>query len=193
MKSEQEYKAPARFVFHRQQQGSGGSQRAGQTVESQRAGQTVESMGRSGPSPAPASKGDIGQSLEEGCQETNDIFTDSSEKRICFQMSSSEVKAKKPKLEGTKPVKVETSKRAPRSEQPKPVKRRGSGVRDLNEEFWRRLAAEEERKKRLYPQPLEDSPWRSGGASRGGGRAGHRTAGQKRKLFSGQASGPQEL
>ena len=181
MKSEQEYQAPARFVFHRQQQGRGGSQRAGQTV------------GRSGPSPAPASKGDIGQSLEEGCQETNDIFTDSSEKRICFQMSSSEVKAKKPKLEGTKPVKVETSKRAPRSEQPKPVKRRGSGVRDLNEEFWRRLAAEEERKKRLYPQPLEDSPWRSGGASRGGGRAGHRTAGQKRKLFSGQASGPQEL
>ena len=36
---------------------------------------------------------------------------------------------------------------------------------DLNEDFWNKLAAEEARRKRLYPHPVVDSPWKTGAAA----------------------------
>ena len=77
---------------------------------------------------------------------------------------------------------------------------------DLNEEFWKKLAAEEARKKRLYPHPVVDSPWKSGAAAAprfkftrpAGAQQLNQEPGtntvrtNKRKLYS-TSNGPQQL
>ena len=44
----------------------------------------------------------------------------------------------------------------------RPMKPQALIKEDLNEEFWKKLAAEEAKRKMLYPHQLVDSPWSTG-------------------------------
>ena len=124
---------------------------------------------------------------KEGQQDTSDVPLTTSApapaRKISFQMPTSDNGVKKPKLDQAKPISAYAE-----------AKRfRAGSVRDQQRqaEFWSDLASEEDRKKRLNQSSL----WKAeGGRFNFTGREERvRPTGHKRKLFSDQTGGPQEL
>ena len=133
----------------------------------------------------------IEQDEQEEVESLDDLFMSSSspcsKRKITFQLSSSDNSAKIAKLDQANSIReITTYFRDAQLAQD----------RDFEEEFWRKLAAEEERKQDIYNR----SSWKAGASSRsrynmtsrvGQGRVG--SAGQKRKLFTAPTSGPQQM
>lgn len=130
----------------------------------------------------------IEQEEQEEAESLDDLFMSSpcSKGKITFQLSSSDNSAKRAKLDQAKPLReITTYFRDAQLTQD----------RDFEEEFWRKLAAEEERKQDIYNR----SSWKVGATSRPRDNLTSRigqesgSAGQKRKLFTAPTSGPQQL
>ena len=131
----------------------------------------------------------------------------SGQTKVGYQMSSTEKSAKRAKLDSGGQVRS-----TPRSAKPKSLVRE-----DLNEDFWKKLAAEEAQRRRLYPHPVAQSPWKTGtpaaaskfkftrppaaaqrnqdpGTSTGGSViTGNGVKTNKRKLYSKTSEGPEEF
>ena len=133
---------------------------------------------------------------------------DSSQKKVGFQLGSSEPSPKRVKAEKTNPAsgsggKVRTTPR------PRPAKPKALVREDLNEEFWSKLAREEAQRKRIYPHQVVQSPWQKGDVTGSSGKFNFtRPANQgnqqhstgtstvkttKRKLYSKTSQGPEEF
>ena len=150
----------------------------------------------SSPAPAPSKK-----------DELRSAGSVSGQAKVGYQMASAEQTAKKAKLDSGGQVRS-----TPRSAKPKSLVRE-----DLNEDFWKKLAAEEAQRRRIYPYPVAQSPWKTGtpaaaskfkftrppaaaqrnqdpGTSTGGSViTGNGVKTNKRKLYSKTSEGPEEF
>ena len=123
--------------------------------------------------------------------------------KVGFQMGTSEHSAKKVKLEKTTSDNKGQVRSTPRPAKPKDLVRE-----DLNEDFWKKLAAEEAVRKSCYPHQVVQSPWQKGDSAAPKfkftrpaaaankvkeERGADTVKSNKRKLYSKSSVGPEEF
>ena len=157
------------------------------------------------PTPTPSRPRELVSAPASSMKQEDPRSLDSPQKKVGFQLGSSEPSPKRAKVNKTIPASVSGGKvRA--TPRPRPAKPTDLVREDLNEDFWNKLAAEEAQRKRLYPHQVVQSPWQKGEASsatkfnftrpanRGNEQRSTNTVKtNKRKLYSKTSQGPEEF